>query len=338
MRKQIMDKNFTHLIWLGAGAVSEPENVLSAAEFVTLIDARESACNLLQKSASNNIVVKKALLSTDGSMHEFNELNLPEFSAIQKPTGLLGLFPGIKIIKTEQIQSISISAFIQDLNLTNNNNLLIIDIPDSNLAFLQNLQEKGLLDRFSEIRVQTSSTSLYSNSATVEQVTEFLTSYGFMTYQGTYEDPDLPWLTYRINPLWLPLQLALDAKLAYEQEYTKIKQALATENDKHTQVLSLKNQEISQLHIDLEKYSATLSSVEKEINHLQLANEKLHDELRHIRKLADSHLETISQLEQKNNALHKNNEKLEIQQKAINSELLKAESQIDLLKDLFLVE
>lgn len=313
MRKQIMDKNFTHLIWLGAGAVSEPENVLSAAEFVTLVDARESACKLLQKSSSNNIVVKKVLLSTDGSIHEFNELNLPEFSAIQKPAGLVELFPGIKIVKTEQIQSISISAFIQDLNLSDSNNLLIIDIPDSNLAFLQNMQEKGLLDHFNEIRVQPGSIPLYNNSATIEQVTEFLTSHGFITYQGTYEDPDLPWLTYRINPLWQPLQLALDAKLAHEQE-------------------------IIQLQIDLEKHSATLSLVEKEINNLQLVNEKLHDELQHIRKLADSRLETISQLEQKNNVLHKNNEKLEIQQKAINSELLKAESQIDLLKDLFLAE
>jgi hypothetical protein len=333
-----MDKNFTHLIWLGAGSVSEPENVLSAAEFATLVDARESACKLLQKNTSDNVMVKKVLLSTDGSMYEFNELNLPEFSAIQKPTGLVGLFPGIKIVNTEQIQSISISAFIQDLNLSDNNNLLIIDIPDSNLAFLQNLLEKGLLNRFNEIRVQTSSIPLYSNSATIEQVTEFLTLHGFITYQGTHEDPDLPWLTFRINPLWLPLQLALDAKLAHEQECRNIKQTLTTQNTEYTQVLALKNQEITQFQIDLEKYCTTLSSVEKEINHLQLANEKLHDELKQLRKLAASRLETISQLEQKNNVLHKNNEKLEIQQKAINSELLKAESQIDLLKNLFLAE
>ncbi len=332
-----MDKKFTKLIWLGAGSASEPKNILSSAEAVILVDARESACKSLQKKALDNVTIKQTLLGIDSAIYEFSELNLPEFSAIQRPTGLAELFPGIKTTIKEKIQSKSISAFIQELNLSDNNNLLIADIPDSNLALLQSLQEKGLLQHFNEIHIQTSSIPLYENSTTTDEVAVFLSSNGFITYQSTHEDPDLPWLAYKVNPLWFPLQSALSAKLVNEQENTNTKEALALENAEQLKIIENLKQRLQQheagyiLDLANKTQEATNSNREKDTT-----IEKLHDELHQLRKLATSRLETITQLEQKNSILHKKNERLENQQKAIDAELLKAESQIDLLKHFFL--
>lgn len=379
-----MKEKFTHLVWLGAGSASEPENLLSTAEYVTLVEARESACALLGQRHTGNISIKQLLLSTDGASHDFTEYNLPEFSAIQPLDELKNLFPGIRSVNSECIQSTKITNLIQGLELGDQNNLLIIDILDSNLLLLNALRENGLLNKFCELHIQASHTPLYMSSATLKEITVFLEQQGYVLKNTHGTDPDVPWLHFIVNPLWSNLQLALSSKQALNQELEHTKQQLdkATEQylsakeEHHLQLqqqnaerargLANKDQEIANLTQQLNKVVGQLPNLQSQIKELSSTNEqlnnrinelqtklsvkstqfcnsdqqqplveKLRDELQQAQKQAAFRLETITQLEKKNRSLHESMEKLNNQQKSAKEELLKAEAQIDLIKNLF---
>jgi hypothetical protein len=288
-----MSKQFTHLVWLGAGTAHEPKGLLATADYVTLVDTRESACTLLAPLGSENVSVKQLLLTSDGVDHEFTEYNLVEFSSIQPIDGLKTLFPGIKAVKSEPIKSTKITSFIKGLQLNDQNNLLVVDIPDINLMLLNALHESGLLNNFCEIYIQTSRIPLYANAATHKEINEFLEKHGYILNNTTGTDPDLPWLYFIVNPLWSTLQLTLSSKQALHQELEHTKQQLdkstaqylsaveeyrlqiQKQESERTCALASKDEEIALLNQKLGQVNSQLSTLQLQIKELSSANEQL---------------------------------------------------------------
>jgi hypothetical protein len=288
-----MSKQFTHLVWLGAGTAHEPKGLLATADYVTLVDARESACTLLAPLSSEKISVKQILLTSDGVDHEFTEYNLAEFSSIQPIDGLKNLFPGIKAVKSESIKSTKITNFVEGLELNDQNNMLVVDIPDINLMLLNALHEGGLLSNFCELHVQTSRIPLYTNGATHKDIIEFLEKVGYVLSDTTGDDPDLPWLCFIVNPLWTTLQLALSSKQALLQELSYIKQqseeaaaqhsSAASDYQKRLQELELERdqltaknkEEIASLNKSLFETEAQTTELKLQQDELKSANEQL---------------------------------------------------------------
>lgn len=214
-----MSKSFSHLIWLGAGEAKEPSNLIAQANRVILVDARETACEYLRRQfPSDRVLVVQQLLTVSGGQQSFTEYSLKEYSALQPATGLKSIFPGLKVTSQETVDSISIKQFFKDLTLTDNNNVLIIDLPDINLPFLKALQETGEFYKFSKIYIVANPESLYLDAIDVSGVEAFFQSVGYLREETFSADPDFPCLVFGLNPQWIELQQAnkLNANLAKE--------------------------------------------------------------------------------------------------------------------------
>lgn len=202
-----MNKSFSHLIWLGAGQAKEPAGLIDQAKQVTLVDARESACAYLKKHfPSDHVQIATKLITIHEGQHNFTEYNLPEYSALQEATGLKNLFPGLKIAHQETMDSVSLEEFFKELHLTENKNLLVLDLPDINQAFLEALHKTGYLYKFNKLYIFSNPAPLYLDAANTSVVVNFLQSVGYWLQKTISTDPDFPCLVFGINPLWIELQ------------------------------------------------------------------------------------------------------------------------------------
>jgi hypothetical protein len=335
-----MNSRFLHLVWLGAGTATEPLDLLNIAEQVTLIEARESACRLLQKiQTQSNINIRQQLISADVCSVQFTEYNLNEYSAISPAAGLKKLFPGLKKINSEQLTSTAVTDLISELSLTGSNNSLIVDIPDKNLALLIALQKNGQLNLFRNIQIQTSLEPLYEGAATNANVINFMEETGYMLQQTSSQDPELPWLTFVINPLWVLLQKAqqdlaatLHTKGKINKELEISKQGLLAQE----QAKDALNNEVEKLKQDLIAQQLTNSRVKKELEKCQYdlvaqnnATEVLNKELDKARKNMASQQQTEAVL---NEQLKKCKQDLIVQQQIqadLNAQLEKCKQDLN---------
>lgn len=303
-----MTHTFSQLVWLGANTASEPEGLLAKAKHVTLFEAREPACKALQKTFSqmqNSVSVKQLVVTAVESTVKFTEYNLAEFSAIQSAAGLKQLFPGLKKINDEIQNGVAISDAISSLMLNDDNNLLVVDIPDSNLTLLNSLNESMQLHRFSSIYIQAASEPLYRGSATTTEINNFLNSHGYLLQQTIANDPDLPWLYFELNPLWNNLQEALENNKSLNAKLLEMKQQFASQ----------------QL---------------KDAKENPLTTDKLQAELQKALKASAAKKEIITDLEKSKIKLELVNDELNSRLLHLEQETLKAEAQIELMKELFL--
>lgn len=311
-----MSQKYSHLIWLGANTATEPANLLSCAQQVTLFEAREAACLALQKQYSEpNIAVINALVTATNQTVNFTEYNLPEFSATQPASGLTKFFPGLKTQKSEQQNSLAIADAISKLSLSDDNNLLVVDIPDSNLTLLKALETSKHLSRFKTIYIQASHEPLYTGAASHEEIVAFMQKQGFLPQAVTSSDPDLPWLSFIINPLWKTLQQTKQKNSELEADQAKLKAQLNAaqeellgsqktfdqknlESTKQLQSLEQKNAEQKQQLVDISKQKQEaeqqLTAVQQELTASKKAAEKSNTEQKQLLE-TEQQLATVKQ-------------------------------------------
>ncbi|MGM8227455.1 hypothetical protein ACSV5M_12785 [Cellvibrio sp. ARAG 10.3] len=342
-----MNKYFSHLVWLGAGTASEPTSLLEIAERVTLVDARESACLLLRKQHSQEKVdVQQRLLAVDSARLEFTEYNLIECSAVSPVTGLKTIYPGLKTTNKERITSTPVTDFIASLMLSGNNNLLIMDILDSNLALLESLGQGGQLHLFSDIYVQAGVEPLYESAPTNNELMLFLQQNGYLLQQTSGDDPDLPWLNFSLNPLWQTLEQSQQTNEILTRELNSLSELLLSKEAELSNLLQERDDALAQLLVFQSKKSQAVDNAEPLIDNTAQQEakagrnaeliDKLHAELAIAKKHATERLKKIDQLEKSNRKLDEANTVLINHQKALKQEMLKAEAQINIIKDLFL--
>jgi len=356
-----MDKTFSHLIWLGAGTASYPEQLLNLAEAATLVEARENACVQLQYKVQENAKVYNSLITADNNSIIFNEYNLADYSGINKPTKLNELFPGLRTIKSDTRQSVSVVSFINDLNLQDNNNALVIDIIDINISLLKSLQEAGLLHLFKNIQIQAGLISLYDNSATSREINNFMQENGYFLHTTITNDPDFPWLSFNLNPLWEALtqkeaeilclsENSIETALKLSEAHSN----LAAQEKKHREEIDELSQRLEEALSKAEKISLSdqynrdlANETTLKLREFENTQASLHqDHQKEIKEVSEkfaqtqkqlkARLERISQLEKHNDKLENENKKQAIQVRLMKDEMLKAEAQINIIKELLI--
>ena len=384
----------------------------------------------IKKNTQANIDVRQQLVCLTSDSVLFTEYNLAEYSAINPATGLKVLFPGLRKVGAEQLTSVAITDTIDELSLSGNDNALVIDIPDINLALLQALQQSKQISLFKNIYIHTALEPLYRGSSISIDVITFMESCGYDLLQKNDQDPELPWLTFFANPLWVKLQKTRDILLAEQQAKAGLEKELAKSNlainalqqandslkqelekgtqdlatlqqakevlskelentkqdsadqlqsketlnkelEKAKQALTAQQQTKEALNKELEKtkqdlakqleakeiLSEVLDKTRHDLAAQQQAKEtpgkeveksqkteqeqskqigKLHVDLEQTSKHAANRADKIVQLEKANRSLHEANDQLQKRQRALEQELLKAEAQIDIIKDLLL--
>lgn len=335
-----MAKSINHLVWLGACAATEPEGILSIAKKATLIDARIEACETLRKNYSQESVqVVQKLFSPEKGVVNFKQYNLAEYSAINAPTGIHKIYPGLKQIHNESIESESISEVVQSLKLEGGDNLLVVDVLDINLALLESLEKSGHLELFNQIYVHSTRSPAYEKAATKEEIRKFMMDHGYYKEKSDVADPDFSWAQFVRHPLWFTL-IKAQHHLSEEKEKNK---SLHKDLEKYKQRTEEQSSIIEDLKakieklqnsIEEEKKSKTLE-IDKNISISQTL-ESLRLELESMKKTGSEKKDKILRLENENTLLIEENARLKKKQAALEQEMVKADAQISLVKDLLL--
>ena len=325
------------LIWLGAGSATEPAGLIANANQVLLVEARKAACQQLtaQFSANSKVSVKQAVISLDGGEVNFTEYNLAEFSALSPLTGLTELFPGLTAVKSRPQPSLTLSELLTPLALSGNNNTLVLDIADLNLALLKQLQASGQLERFNQLYLQGSNLALYQGAATLTQLNSWLAQHGFMLQAQDNTDPDLPWLQFGVNPLWQALQQAQQQSAALQQQLAAAEQQAVENKEKHQQqVLEQKHQfeqKLAELTQQLTNAVSEKETLQQQFSAAKVAAEKTQAELNSQLAGKDAELkQALQQLETANQQLSSVKKQLEQQAQVLTDTQSQLKAEIEL--------
>ena len=356
------------LIWLGVGHTDNLSCISDETKAV-LVDANSNALKTIERQQSikgatqRNLIFEHVCLAPQTGEAEFYHYNLSEYSALSKATGLFQLFPGIKLKRTETLNTIAVADFIRSQSLSTRNNTLRIDIIDQCLPLLEAVEEGGLLSLFKNLELKTSTESLYQQAGTTSDVVEFLNRRGYELQTQDNSDPDLPILGFTLNPLWQTLQ---NTRLELAEEKKIAKQTQADQSriliDKDTELEELvkaiadKNAKLEEQAQTITDKSANLEEQAKAIadkkvkleEHVKVLAEK-ETKLFEVNKQRDEQKSakekqtaSLKELQSKYKNLQAQNSQLQAQIKnnggeleQFKGELLKAEAQITLIRDLF---
>ena len=131
--------------------------------------------------------------------------NFPELNSLHPASGLIKLFPGLKLVEEQHVETISPVTLLEPLQLkAEKENWLVIDLPGEELPVLQASQQSKQLELFNRISLYCGSESLYEGSETAAQIIDWLQEVGFdLDAEDDSRDPDRPCWSFRRNALQL---------------------------------------------------------------------------------------------------------------------------------------
>lgn len=135
-----------------------------------------------------------------GMLQRFSFLELNSLKPAQ--ADLLALFPGVYPLEAASVVLLDIVDLAQGMDLDQSGcHLLVLQAPGQALDLLQALQQAGLLEKFSQLRIQEGRQPLYEGAAPIGEIGEFLAQVGFGTgavLGGV--DPERPVLQVAADP------------------------------------------------------------------------------------------------------------------------------------------
>jgi FkbM family methyltransferase len=332
------------LIHLGAGRCSELDQYLAREPGrLVLVEADSKlAAALVDRVADQpNIRVLNAAVAAQSSQGTYHRYNLPDANSLRPATGLHELFPGLRLLETEPVETLAINELVKSIDLEGQrNNRLIIDLPGLESEVFLALEAGDSLHLFNRIELVAGREALYEGSMGAAELRDWLASHGFdLIDDDASEDPDLPRFLFRRNDLALEVR---DLRLQVEQlvrERDELHQLLESERAKFRQ----RNQETdrqSEVNTDQAKrieelereLRSTLEQREKASKEIQ----ELGREIDRITRAYDQATARAQEAAQRIADLEAENVETQIRQKLLDQQMTRAEAQIDLVKDVLL--
>ena len=195
-----MEKEHKQLVWLGAGKAREPSIEFEKFDHCFLIEADSKAYSKLTNNLSGpNISTKFDLISVHGGIEKFKRYNFSQFSALNEASELKSLFPGLRLNRAEERETVAIAPLIESLSLLGRKNWLVIDVMDISLAILKRLAETGLLPKFEKIIIPYSNQKLYKGMASQSELYDYLEGLAYEIINVESNDPDFTIAEFKKN-------------------------------------------------------------------------------------------------------------------------------------------
>ena len=193
------------LVHLGAGSCAALEDFLSRYPRVVLVDADARSVDELQRRALSEprlCVIQAAVASEAGSGFLY-QYNLPEATSIHPATGLLELYPGLRLLDKTPIALESVVDVLRSIDMeANAANTIIVDLPGEEFPVLYTLARLGLLVQFQEVYVHGGRIPLYEGALPLPEIAHWLKDEGFdLQEEDDSADPDKPCARFRRNRL-----------------------------------------------------------------------------------------------------------------------------------------
>lgn len=259
--------NLQKLIVLGAGDLTIKSLQAWPAKQLTLVDASGDVCDQLNALVQSleeeaEFSVQNVAIADKQETRTFQHLNLPELSGFNSPTGLKKLYPGLKTLESQSMQTQSLQGFLANQELAcdaNSKNGLIIDIPTQLDELLEALLESEFLNCFKEIQFSAANIPLDKDFQSIELWLSQFQAQGFELQNKSNLNDDFINYTMVKNPLFNQLQ-TFKQQLQQKQSQNE---KLETQANEMAGRLEQKNQLISTKDKELKDYQAWLSETKQ---------------------------------------------------------------------------
>lgn len=319
-----LPKNLETILHIGAGHAEElPEYLRSDAKRIILVEPHPKLAEKLRQQAEGEPrveVLEFAVSDEQGALlHEFN---IPEASSLYRPTGLYGLFPGLREVSEHQVPTKSPEKLFGQVLPEGARNGVVIQAPGAEQAIIESLVDGDALERVSHLAFTSSLEPYYDSNSSAEAVLNTLKEQGFEVAEEDHSNIDWPqWhmvfdarantvkrlkaenecqgeeiqsLSAALNEEQgrverLEKQLADNtAALAQEQQKNAtLSEQLASTSDKHSE-------ELRQREERLAKANREISALTERLQEQQGAHEKLEKQKNQKVRDAEAHSDKLS--------------------------------------------
>ena len=317
------------ILHLGAGLCQELDIWRSTgASRIILVEPNPEIFPELRRKAegTNNIEVLPAAVSDEPGRRALRLYNYPDLSSLRRPTGLIELLPGLKQTGQAIVNVIAAHTLIEQLGLKNDeNNWLVIDTPGEEAAIIGNLEQHQQFHYFDHIIIRAGAESLYDGASSAEQLARQLEHLGYYMV-GAQDTSDRDWPHYhlRLNPKAIECR-----RLRRENEALTEQQAqLEKRNQELTEKLE---QQESEAQKHSEQQEKQLAEKSEEITVLRTQLNESESKWAAAKAEIKARQNEVLDLEEKIDRLSRENQRKDA---LIDEEFLKAESQIELIKEL----
>jgi hypothetical protein len=324
------------LVVLGAGAGDDLVGwrALKPKRLV-LVEPNPELARVLAKKiraqAGEELVIK-ACVARDSNSAELRLLSMALESGLYVPGETLReCWPNIAVTRTHGVEAEPIARLVSGLGLSpEENNVLILDAPGAEVELLQALMASPESRVFSTINVRTAPQPLYESNACQETVEAVLRSALYDLKQAEKSD-----VSPHVN-----LSFTLDSRAVLIAE--RDGKIAELEQQLH-ELAQAKDQEITALRAELAQSSGAQERLAEDkealiTSKVTLAKENadLQAKLVQLQKQLEDQMAKTTALEFTNKQLESTNQELTARQALMNEELVKAEAQLELIKDLLL--
>ena len=360
------------ILHLGAGLCRElPYWLESGASRIVLVEPNPELLPELRARTEGHQAVEivGAAIAGQAGRGALRLFNFPLLSSLRSPTGLYQSLPGLRDMGRVTVDLLTIEKLLSQLGMAEKtNNWLVIDAPGEEADIICQLLQVDRMHDFSRVFLSAGNEALYDGAKAAAELLGLLEPVGF-EHAGRADQADADWPRYHLVLNRLALECrALRSKLeeAHALVDREIKRAdqLAEERD-HLQVeldesrkayqaevdglqqqlvelTEQMNQEAERLRIEQEQglkaHAAELHAAGEALAKANEESKRKQEELQNLQAKLTSAEKEVNALRQRQAELEQSNRKLheEYQRKEalIDEEFLKAESQLELIKEL----
>lgn len=264
------------IIHVGAGNCRELDRyAASQAKRIVLVEADPVRAKELSRRTDDMPGVEVLPFAVGGisGKGKFKVFNLSDWNSLHTPIGLKGLFPGLRLLRETEVETVSVLDLIEQVGLeADESNWLVIDAPGSEMTILEPLCSSGRLGCFDSIVLHCGKEPLYEGSASADAILPLLRQHGYETTASVSgDDPDLVCRTLRLSPF--------KAECAALQEQV---QSLSIERGKQSELVDQLRNELHNLSRDYEDANRRLDD---DHSRLESVSSELADYRRQVSEL-----------------------------------------------------
>lgn len=291
------DSRLDAVLHLGAGRAHELADYLRLnSSRVVLVEPNPRLATELRMAARDAAaveVVEAAVAATSGEA-PLQVLNKSEESSLRRPTHLLRRFPNLRVVRTDVVQTTTLSQLVERLALdADGNNLLVLELQGEELSVLSSTPEK-VLQKFAWIATRSSDEVLYEDGAQLADLDALLRECGFAREApetGTMGRP-FEEVLYRRDARQIGLADLRSQLLRRDQDIHSLRQSL----DSQIRLVADQQAEIERLSAERDEQAHRYEEVRQSADLLQQQIVQLAKERDEQARLAAEHRARIEQL------------------------------------------
>lgn len=197
------------ILHIGAGDGRElSAHLASGADRIILVEPHPGHTHRLQELAAATpqvTLVLAALADQDGEA-ELNVFNVPGLASLRSATALRDIYPGVRITHRHIVPTLSPAALALACGVLHAPVRLILDAPGAEPVLLRAWQADGTLYEISQLELRCGVDAFFDGGEPMTGLRKMLEDVGFEPMVSDMSDPDWPTLLFRLHPAVLEVR------------------------------------------------------------------------------------------------------------------------------------